>query len=322
MPATQSEVFPGVFRIELPLPFELASVNVHLIRLDDGFLLLDCGMDTQESFAALEQGLRDAGIAWTQIRTVLLTHTHPDHMGQARRVLELTGARLWMHPEELRQLEVVTSPERRALWIGRAFAESGVPEPLQARMQQHFGAIRRNFYPLTPERLLAAGDRVETGIGSLEVLWTPGHSPGHLCLYSEQHRLLISGDQILPTITPNIAWLPERDPLHDFLTSLAALRPLEIDLIVPSHGEPFSGHRAWIDKTSRHHYQRCDYIRETLADPKTAYTLVGELWPSSSKLSPINQQFALLEVMAHLEFMKRQGQIRNEANRGLIQWFV
>ena len=83
---------------------------------------------------------------------------------------------------------------------------------------------------------------------------------------------------------------------------------------------PFSGHRAWIDKTTRHHGERCVEIRELLEEPRTAHTLVGELW--QRKLSPINHQFALLEVMAHLEFMRRLGKIKNDARDGVLHWSV
>ncbi len=314
-----SEVFPGIHRIELPLPFELASVNVHLVRLDRGYLLIDTGMNTAESFAALELGLAHAGIEWSDIRQILLTHIHPDHMGLSARVIELTGAPLSMHRVEVQHLGMITTPERRSEWIGRAFEESGVPESLRARMEQHFQVIRCNFHKLAPAALLNGGEEIETAIGPLTVHWTPGHSPGHACLYSARHRLLISGDQILPKITPNISWLPGQDTLDGFLLSLNRLKTLEVDHILPSHGEPFSGHRPWIEKTVRHHHERCDQIRGLLAAPQTAHNLVGVLWPR--KLSPINHQFALLEVMAHLEYMRLRGRIRNETRDGAVHWF-
>lgn len=315
---TATEVYPGIYRIELPLPFELASVNVHLVRLDQGYMLLDCGLDTAESFAALEQGIASAGIGWPDIRQILLTHTHPDHMGLTAKVLALTGAKLLLHEVEAEQLAVVTTPSRRAQWIGRAFRESGVPESLQARMDEHFGVIRRNFYPLSPDRLLRGGEDLDTALGPLRVHWTPGHAPGHICLHSLRHRVLIAGDQILPRITPNISWIPEQDTLADFLASLERLKVLEAGLILPSHGNPFQGHQAWIEKTASHHQYRCTQMVELLATPATAHALVRMLW--HRVLSPINHQFALLEVMAHLTYMQRRGRLFTEERDGVVYW--
>lgn len=299
----------SIHRIELPLPFELSTINLYLVPLDCGYLLIDCGMDTEESFAALKQDLSAAGIGWSNIKQILLTHMHPDHVGLSARLLQLTGAHLSMHALDVQLLEIVSTPERRAAWIGRAFEESGVPETLQAKMQEHFRAIRGNFHPLNPDRLLSGGEEILTSIGPLRVIWTPGHSPGHVCLYSAEHRLLFSGDQILPNITPNISWIPEQDTLGDYLQSLEALKPLEIDTILPAHGEPFSGHAAWIEATIRHHRHRCNEIEAILLEaPRTAQSLVLELW--RKQLSPINHQFAILEVLAHLKHMQRQGRVQ------------
>jgi glyoxylase-like metal-dependent hydrolase (beta-lactamase superfamily II) len=169
--------------------------------------------------------------------------------------------------------------------------------------------------------LFAGGEQLETALGPLEVVWTSGHSPGHICLYSRERKLLFSGDQILENITPNIAWHPGRDMLAEFLDSLAALALLDIDLILPSHGEPFSGHRAWISETVGHHQERCDEILNLLVEsPRTAHQLVGQMW--RRELSPINHHFAIFEVLAHLEHLKRQGKVRHRSENGALEWHV
>jgi len=315
------EVPPGIHRIELPLPFELESVNVYLVRLRDGYLLIDCGMDTAEGFQALERGMQALGLTWTDIRQILLTHMHPDHMGLSAKLIELSGAELMMHHAEAKHLELVNKSNRRLPWLREAFAQAGVPEEMQALIDRHFAGIRGNFHALTPNRLLSGGEWIPTAIGALQVLWTPGHSPGHICLYGPEQSLLFSGDLILERITPNVAWFPERDTLAEFLESLHGLIEMPVDLILPSHGEPFRGHREWIAQTADHHRDRCNEMRALLiADPSTAYGLVSKLW--TRKLSPINHHFAVFEVMAHLEYMQRQGLVRGYHENGAVTWRV
>ncbi len=315
------EVLPGIHVIELPLPFELESVNVYLVRLTGGYLLIDCGMETDASFAALQAGMDALGLNWTDIRQILLTHMHPDHMGLSAKLLELTGAELLMHEVEARHLQLVTSAERRLPWLRQAFVDAGVPEPMQDRIDSHFAVIRKNLHPLVPNRLLSGGEELETAVGRLQIHWTPGHSPGHMCLYCPGKKLLFSGDLILEHITPNIAWHPVHDTLAEFLTSLRGISDLEIDLILPSHGQPFRGHREWIAQTIAHHGERCDEIAGLLSvNPNTANGLVGELWKRT--LSPINYHFAIFEVLAHLAHMQQQGRLRHSRENGALTWHV
>ncbi len=319
--ASFREVYPGVLSLALPLPFELESVNVFLVALRDGFVLIDCGMETEPAFETLRAAMVERGIAWCEIRQIVLTHMHPDHMGLAARLLELTGAQLAMHQAEAEHLRLVIGGNRRIPWLQEAYVQSGVPPSLETQMEQHFSAIRENFHPLDPGRLFAGGEKLQTTLGPLEIIWTSGHSPGHICLYSRERKLLFSGDQILENITPNIAWHPGRDMLAEFLESLELLAALDIDIILPSHGEPFSGHRAWIAQTAGHHQERCQEILNLLGQsPRTAHQMVGEMW--RRRLSPINHHFAIFEVLAHLEHLKRQGKVHHRSENGALEWHV
>ncbi len=313
------EVYPGVLKLALPLPFELESVNVYLVALDEGWMLIDCGMETEPAFETLRSAMEQRGIAWSQIHQILLTHMHPDHIGMSRRLLELTGAELSMHEVELRHLHLVTGGGQKIPWLDEVYRQAGVPAPLEEKMEAHFIGIRKNFHHLSPDRLYSGGEQIHTGIGPLEVVWTSGHSPGHICLYSRERKVLFSGDQILEKITPNISWHPNRDMLQEFLTSLDQLAGLDVDLILPGHDEPFSGHRAWIAETTVHHRERCGEILNVVRrTPQTAHQMVAELW--RRKLSPINHHFAIFEVLAHLEHMHRRGEVRHRAVNGALEW--
>lgn len=181
-----------------------------------------------------------------------------------------------------------------------------------------FEEIGKNFQQLHPHTLLYGGETIAILDGCLEAIWTPGHSPGHLCLYERRRRLLFSGDHMLENISPNIGWQPEEDPLGAYLESLRKTAELDIDLILPSHGPPFRGHREWIANAFAHHRERCDRILELLQGaPKAAHALVAELW--IRPLSRFHYRFAIYEVLAHLEYLRRLGQVRRDDDR-ITHW--
>ena len=313
------EVLPGVRVIELPLPFALGLINVYLVRITEGYLLIDCGMDTEPCFQALSRSMEAGGVRWSDIRDILLTHIHPDHMGLAHRLLELTGARLWLHQHDVEFLEKLTQFERYQAWAEEVLRQAGVNAELILKIRHVSAEIRRSFHLLKPDRLLAGGEKIQTAIGELEVLWTPGHSPGHVCLYGRERQVLFSGDQMLEDISPNIGWHEGRDPLGEFLVSLDTLARLEIELILPSHGAPFSGHRQWIRKTVEHHADRCARILKLLEGaPKSAADVANQLW--ERPFTPFHYRFAVFEVLAHLEYMERQGKVVRVDGADIQQW--
>lgn len=312
------ELIPGVHRIELPLPIELESINVYLVRLDNGYLLVDCGMNTADSFASFESSLSEVGIQWTDIRLLVLTHMHPDHIGLTNRVRALSGATVVMHEAEAEHLDSVEDENLRLPYLHAAYTRGGVPIELQSRMDSHFAFLRKNLQNIKPDKLLRDGERIETAIGPLIVVTTPGHSPGHICLYSPDCRILFSGDHILDQITPNISWHPGSDALGDYLDSLDRVGRLDVEHIYPSHGSPFTGHREWIRETAEHHRQRCDEIIAAIEKgATTAHEMVGHLWPRP--LDPIHHHFAVFEILAHVEYMERRGRVRTvESSDGAL----
>jgi len=310
---------PGIFTLMLPVPWELETVNVHLVELEEGFLLVDSGIWSEECFDSLQAGLSERGIAWRDIRTLCLTHVHPDHIGLSWNILELSSAKLVMHRAELEYLAMVAR-ESRPPFFEQAMLNAGVPEEMLARMDRAMRDVRRNYRTHQPHQVLEGGETIPVRGGTLQVMWTPGHSPGHVCLYSPQHRYLISGDHILELITPNIGWHPGQDMLAQYLDSLESVRPLDVDWVLPSHGGPFRGLRERIQETADHHAARCGEILTRISRlPLTAHALVEEMW--RGKLSPVHHHFAVFEILAHLEYLERRGQVAAQArNGGVLYW--
>ena len=293
----------GIRRLDLPLPWELGQVNAYLVPGERGWTLVDCGMTTPECLAALERQLGEAGVRWNDIETLLLTHMHPDHMGLARVVLERSGARLAMHRREFALLEETVSAMEEHREPDGALDLARTPPELQAKVVAAFVDVRRSFVRLKPDLLLEDGER----LGSAQVVWTPGHSPGHVCLHLEDGSFL-SGDHLLENITPNIGWLPGEDALGDFIASLKRVAALDCGVLYPSHGLPFTGHQEWAAQTIAHHHERCDEIVTALRlHPRSAHELVSILWPR--RLSAFHYRFAVYEVLAHLEYLRGLSQV-------------
>lgn len=298
-----------IHRLDLPLPWELGQVNAYLVPGAAGWTLVDCGMTTPECFAALDMQLQQAGVAWRDIKTLLLTHMHPDHMGLAPKVLELSGAQLAMHRREFALLEETVEATEQRREPDEALTLAHTPLELQTKVIAAFTDVRRSFVRLTPDVLLEGGERW----GDAEVVWTPGHSPGHVCLHFDDGALL-TGDHLLENITPNISWVPGEDALGDFIESLKRVAELDCDTLYPSHGLPFTGHREWATQTIAHHHERCDEIVTALRlHPRTAHELVSILWPR--RLSAFHYRFAVYEVLAHLECLRNLSQVVLEPDR-------
>jgi glyoxylase-like metal-dependent hydrolase (beta-lactamase superfamily II) len=142
------EVLPGTHLIELPLPLSLGVINVYLVRLTEGYLLIDCGMDTEPCFQALAHAIESVGVRWHDIREILLTHIHPDHMGLAHRLLELTGARLWLHEHDAEFLDKLTQFERYQAWAEEVMRQAGVTADIILKIRHVSDEIRRSFHKL------------------------------------------------------------------------------------------------------------------------------------------------------------------------------
>jgi glyoxylase-like metal-dependent hydrolase (beta-lactamase superfamily II) len=297
------EVVPGVWRITQPLPFPPRHVHVYLVKRPEGHLLIDGGMDLPEPREALRAGLEAAGVEWRDIREIVLTHAHPDHVSLVPEALRLTGATLAVHRLEMEFLSEVRDWERCLAWNREVLAGAGTPSELIDQVAAAFAENLKRFPEVHPEVVLSGGER----IGDLDVVWTPGHTSGHVCLYDAGRRALFSGDHVLTDISPNIAWYPGREALREYLDSLDRVAQLPIEVILPSHGEPFTGLPQWVAKTKAHHVQRCEAIRTAMAaGARTPHELVGKLW--DRELAPFNYRFAVFEVLSHLQLKGMQAQ--------------
>jgi len=314
-------VRPGLWSIPVPLPNNpLRYVLVYLFELDDGVALVDAGWNTEEAWGALNGGLAEAGGSISDVRAVVVTHIHPDHYGLAGRVREASGAWVGLHPADAallqgRYVETDDLVER----MGELLAISGVPEDRRPDLAQASMEIRSLVSMAEPDILLEDDQKIDFPGWDLRTVWTPGHSPGHICLYSDQHQLLLSGDHVLPRITPNISFHSQQiaNPLGDYLESLARVRALDPDEVLPAHEYRFGDLAGRLDEIEHHHADRLKAIEEVLAKQPgiSAWDMTLSLeWSRPwDQIQSYMQRAANGETLAHLVLLETRGRVRREA---------
>lgn len=305
------EVGPAIFRITLPIPFDLRDVNVYLVDTGGGFLLVDTGVASEEARAALEAAVADLGITFRDIHTILVTHFHADHAGLAPWVRQLADAPIVMSRGDAAVLE-------------RFFA-SGFPAESAAFFEAHgapraFGAIghgmspvlHRLMAPFAPDRMADTGEAVVTGRPALGLL-TPGHTPGHLAVWLPEEGTLFAGDHVLPHITPNIGLygFGDPNPLGSYLASLERVRRAAPRLILPAHGAVLEEPQARIDEIVEHHRRRLDHVvAATGGAGADAWSVSAQLF--GQERDAMQAWLAFFESLAHLEYLVHEGVLRRD----------
>ncbi len=314
-PGQAIEVAPGVRWCRIPLPIDLNHINVWLIDCDDGCIAVDTGMAApigEEAWIALEREV----FARTPLRGVFVTHIHPDHLGLARFLQQRYDVPVMMSPRTLEQLQLFLT----------AKADSAVAEA------EHFfrthGVTDRSLLPsLSParfarmtsglpdvERTIVDGEVVRWADARWRAMETNGHAEGHLCLYEDGARVLISGDQVLPTISSNIGFTwrnRDMNPLRSFIESLQQLRSLPADtLVLPSHGLPFQGLHARLDDLIAHHQEQLDNVARACRAPKTALEILPVMF--RRQLTGMHFFLGMAEALAHLEYLVADARLHRE----------
>lgn len=311
-----TEIIPGVYQLQLANSNSpLGYVNIYLVQGDEGYLLIDTGWNTEEAFQSLEKQLTEIGIAFEDISQIILTHVHPDHYGLVGRLKELSQAKIILHFLESnlitsRYINTDETARQTEQWLRL----NGVPANELPASRPGSPGTRRVTTPTFPDITLHGGETISIGVFNLQVLWTPGHAPGHICLYEPNQKILFSGDHVLPNTTPNISLHPQsgNNPLGDFFNALNMVKQLDVNLILPGHEHTFTDLPTRVEETIQHHEFRNSEILEALkVEPKTAYQVSTEItWQRDmggtrfQNLAPWDKRMAILEALAHLEAMR------------------
>lgn len=310
--------------ISIPTPYPVGPVNAYFIS-NEPYTLVDCGPDTPPAREALVSGLAECGVTPGEIKRVVLTHAHPDHCGQAQWLSNLSGAEVVVHPYEHKKItgEQDFVKERIPFVM-----EMGLPLSAMLEIARDKDKVPGPTLKGVEITAVKGGEKLSFAGGMMEVMHLPGHATGHICLYDEKGGELISGDFLLPHITPNP--LLEADPertsrrypsLRMYLEGLDRVEEMNIKRALPGHGEIIENPSEVIEASREHHYRRFDAVTGLLKKngKMTTYQLNCEMYPG---LKGFHIFLGLSEIQAHLDVLVEQGKVNREYVNGVIYYYV
>lgn len=332
-------VSEGVYALSIKTPGPLKTVNCYLLKDGHDSYLVDTNWPAEmsidhlghtplsDSWSMLLELFEEAGADPRKLQGIIITHAHADHMGHLPELQELSGAPALLHPREVEAhaIRSVRDNVWRETMIGW-FCQHGAPGDLAAKMVDYsptFQAI-----PLGVVRPVSDGEVIKVGSMQWEVVWTPGHSPGHICLLERNEGLLVTGDHVLPHDTPNIHAHPQlpSNPLGSYLDSLRRVLHLPVSQALPSHGPIMNDFHGVVSNLLTHHDVRFADVVETLqSGPQDSFSIACAIpWVGRRmrlmELAHRERWMAFTETLAHLEALEGRGTIKSVSLNGRITW--
>lgn len=320
----------GVHSIKVPIPDNpLGHTLVHLVDTDRGPVLIDTGWDDPASWDTLAAGLDALGTSVTDVHGVVITHHHPDHHGLSGQVRDASGAWIAMHEADTAIVRRTRDAEP-GTWLDyltRKLAAVGAPEEHLAPLRAARSGGRLRTLPglraALPDREIVPGELLDLAGRKLRAVWTPGHTPGHVCLHLEErhpanlagHGRLFSGDHLLPGISPHIGLYEDpddtavTDPLGDYLASLERIGRLGVAEVLPAHQHAFTDAGGRVRELLDHHEERLTGLLALLATPLTPWQLAERMeWNRPWEQIPHgSRSIAVSEAESHLRRLVKLG---------------
>ncbi|HEX4382056.1 MAG TPA: MBL fold metallo-hydrolase [Myxococcales bacterium] len=317
----------GVQRVPVPVPFPEAGgpANIYVIEeRGGGVALFDAGIGTHEGRKAIEDGFKALGLSLGDVRRIFVSHGHIDHYGYARAVQEASGAPVFVHPRDHDKVLGHDRTAERLKLYEEYLQKLGAPLDLLEHVGIHWMDARRMARPLEQVEALQPGEKLSFARFDAEVMHLPGHTPGLVCLWAFNERVLFSDDHLLEHVSPNplVDLEGQREPRHkalvEYLRSIQRVRALDVALVAPGHAEPFAGHVALIDRLLGFYVKRQEKLVGLLrAGPRTPASLSADLFP---RVRPQHLYLTLSETMGNLEVMEEQGVIARAELKGQIRF--
>lgn len=312
--------------LTLPTPFPVGPVNAYLAE-GDPLTLIDTGPKADMSRTALEAGLAERGYRVEDLRRILITHHHVDHMGLAGELVARSGAELWTHPYNVSWLADYPAERQRQhpffleIWRG-----AGVPDEIIALMDEAGDGIGRWLDPVTATHTLAEGQRLTLGGDEWRVFHTPGHAGGLVCLWEAASATLLANDHLIRDISSNpvlepppLMNGPRPRRLVEYLHHMQRMAALGPEVALPGHGEPVTDVPGLVRQRAAFHERRARRLLEALeGEPRTLWELTQNLFPRVTR--GMDYFLALSEVLGHLDMLEEAGQARPGREAEAVKW--
>jgi glyoxylase-like metal-dependent hydrolase (beta-lactamase superfamily II) len=315
----------GIHRLSIPTPFAVGRVNVYLID-DEPLTLVDAGPNSGTSFDELTRGLERLGRSLEEIELVIVTHQHIDHLGLVGLVAARSGAEVAAIDHAVPIVERFSEEmEADDAFASQVMLRNGIPQDVVGALKQVSRAFRAWGAPAKVTRVLHEGDELAFRDRTLKVHWRPGHSPTDTVFEDAERKLLIAADHLLAHISSNPLIARPRDgsaarpqSLVTYLESLAKTRAMDVELVLPGHGEPVTDHRELIDERFRMHRRRADKLHRLIAErPRSGYELAQALW---GNIAVTQAYLTLSEVLGHTDVLLNDGRVREAVDGETVRF--
>lgn len=319
------KISEGVYQIEVPMRRNpLGYTYSYLLR--EAATLIDTGVGTRDAFDSLEEQARSAGMELKDIKRIIPTHLHGDHIGLVDSVRRLSGAKVYAHRT------VIERQKKSKDKDVDLYAETRNETKLMGG-SKYLGFLRRfensfrgRMSSLQIDEPLEDLQILELEGSTLKVYWTPGHAREHICLHDEEKKILYAGDHVLPKITPHVSLRShlEGDPLGDYIESLEKIRGLDVETVLPAHQYVFSDLEGRISEMHLHHKNRCEEMKKIISDSRnTVFEISAKVaWDSRpwTEMEFWTKRMAARETLAHLVYLRNREELKEEVVKGVLYY--
>ena len=314
------KIADNFYMITLPMPFRLKHVHIFALVHNGKVALFDTGVNTPEAFSKLEGSLKSIGKTIRDIDRIFITHFHTDHCGIAGRIKDISGASIYMSEIDTQRIHSDQESGIDINQIKMFYRRQGLTEKSIDALVELLIFFRKATIPFRVDTCLVDYERRTVGDREFEVIPVPGHTSGQVCFFFRKEGILLSGDHILPHITPNLSpdpYNPDFRPLKSFLDSLTKVENLPVVKVYPSHGEPFPNLKARVEEMNEHHQERKNLVFDSVkGGQKTSFQVSLDIF--GENLPEFDQFLAVNETYSHLIELREEGLIKEVNTEKLL----